>query len=188
MAALGFFRNRRVELIEGGIIEVSAVEPPHSIGVELLRDGLRAAFGLGHRVRIQQPIDAGRRTQPEPDAAVVVGQARDFGDDPRDAPLAVEVGDTTLRYDRRTQAHPDPLAGILDYRIVSLVDRRSGVHRNPEPDPTREGVSTTRLWRSCPRPGRFRRWPRRGPSSRSRICYPDRIVASSTEGKPEHSP
>ena len=139
LADLGFFRNRRVELIEGDVIEMSAVNPPHSIGVDLLGDALRAAFGPGHRVRIQQPIDVGRRTQPEPDAAVVVGQARDFVDHPRNALLVVEVSDTTLRYDRRVKAHLFAQAGILDYWIVNLIDRQLEIHRNPEPDPTRKG-------------------------------------------------
>jgi Uma2 family endonuclease len=139
LADLGFFRNRRVELIGGDIIEMSAVKPPHSIGVDLLGDALRAAFGPGHWVRIQQPIDVGRRTQPEPDAAVVFGEARDFTDHPRNALLLVKVSDTSLRFDRRVKAHLYAQAGILDYWIVNLIDRQLEVHRDPEPETSRKG-------------------------------------------------
>jgi Uma2 family endonuclease len=139
LAELGFFRNRRVELIDGDIIAMSAVNPPHSIGLDLLGDALRAAFGPGCRVRIQQPLDIGRRTQPEPDAAVVRGLARDFVDHPRNALLLVEVSDTTLRYDRHVKAHLYALAGLADFWIVNLVDRQLEVHRNPGPDPDRKG-------------------------------------------------
>jgi Uma2 family endonuclease len=139
LAELGLFRNRRVELLEGDIIETGAGKPPHSIGVDLLGDALRSAFGPGHRVRIQQPLDVGRRTQPEPDAAVVFGQARDFVDHPRNALLIVEVSDTTLRFDRRVKAHLYAQAGMQDYWIVNLADRQLEVHRNPGPEPTRKG-------------------------------------------------
>jgi Uma2 family endonuclease len=139
LADLGFFRNRRVELINGDIIAMSAVNPPHSIGLDLLGDALRAAFGPGCRIRIQQPIDIGRRTQPEPDAAVVFGQARDFVDHPRNALLVVEVSDTSLPYDRKVKAHLYAQAGISDYWIVNLVNRQLEVHRHPGPDPTRNG-------------------------------------------------
>jgi Uma2 family endonuclease len=136
---LGFFRNRRVELIHGDIIAMSPVKPPHSMGLDLLGDALRAAFGPGCRVRIQQPIDIDRRTQPEPDAAVVFGRARDFVDHPRNALLVVEVSDTSLSYDRKVKAHLYAQAGITDYWIVNLVNRQLEIHRQPGPDPARKG-------------------------------------------------
>ncbi|MBX6316351.1 MAG: Uma2 family endonuclease [Isosphaeraceae bacterium] len=139
LAELGFFRNRRVELIGGDIIEMSAVKPPHSIGIDLLGDALRAAFGPGHRVRIQQPLDMGRRTQPEPDAAVVAGEARDFIEHPTTALLVVEVSDSSLRYDRRVKSHYYAHAGIADYWIVNLIDRQLEIYRKPGPDPSRAG-------------------------------------------------
>jgi Uma2 family endonuclease len=139
LAELGFFRNRRVELIEGDIIQMSAVKPPHSISVELVDETFRIAFGPGYCYRIQQPIDLGRRTQPEPDAAILLGRPRDFTDHPTTALLVVEVSDSSLRRDRTIKAHLYAQAGLADYWIVNLFDRQLEIHRNPGPDPDRAG-------------------------------------------------
>ncbi len=98
-----------------------------------MRSGPPSGPATGFESR--QPIDLGRRTQPEPDAAVVAGQPRDFANHPRNALLIVEVSDTSLNYDRRVKAHLYAQAGFLDYWIVNLVHRQLEVHRNPQPDP-----------------------------------------------------
>jgi Uma2 family endonuclease len=142
LGELGFFRNRRVELIDGEIIERSAVKPLHSIAVELLDDLLRVVFGPGHRFRIQQPLDIGRRTQPAPDAVVLLGQPRDTPDHPRNALLVIEVSDTSLRYDRTVKTHLYAQAGIPEYWKINLVDRQLEIRRNPTRDPSRLGRFT----------------------------------------------
>jgi Uma2 family endonuclease len=139
LGELGFFLRRRVELI-GGEIMVMTINPPHAIAVELLGDALRAIFGAGFRVRMQQPLDFGRWSQPEPDAAIIAGASRDHvNTHPTSALLVVEVSQTTLRYDRRLKAHRYAWAGIADYWILNLVDRQLEIHRNPGPDPVRAG-------------------------------------------------
>ncbi len=138
LADLGFFRNRRVELIEGDIIQMAPVRPPHSIALELLDSVARIAFGAGYRYRVQQPIDIGRRTQPEPDFLVLAGDPRDATEHPSNALLLVEVSDSSLRYDRGFKAHLYAQAGILDNWIVNLVDRQVEIYRNPVPDPDRK--------------------------------------------------
>jgi Uma2 family endonuclease len=85
-------------------------------------------------------IDLGRRYQPRPDAAVLIGNTRDFAaKHPSTAVLVVEVADTSLRHDRVVKAHRYALAGIADYWIVNLIDRQVEVYRNPGPDPDRPG-------------------------------------------------
>jgi Uma2 family endonuclease len=139
LADRGFFRNRRVELIEGDIIAMHAVNPPRSISVDLSEEALRTAFGPGHRIRVQQPLDLGRKVQPEPDLAVVRGEARDFAEHPRTALLIMEVSDTSLDYDRFKKGHIYSTAGILDYWILNLQDRQLEIYREPGPDPQRQG-------------------------------------------------
>lgn len=139
LAALGLFHNRRVELVEGDIIEMSSFKPPHAISIELADNALRAAFGPGRRIRIQLPIDLGRRSQPKPDAIVLTGSPRDSGEHPKNALLILEISDTTLRYDRVVKGHLYARASVADYWILNLVDRQLEVHRQPVPDPARRG-------------------------------------------------
>jgi Uma2 family endonuclease len=136
---LGFFEDHHVELIDGAIIEMTT-NPPHDTAVDLACTALRAAFGLGYAVREEKTLDLGRRYQPRPDAAVLVGNSRDFATKhPSTAVLVVEVADSSLRHDRVVKAHRFALAGIADYWVVNLIDRQLEVHRNPVPGPDRPG-------------------------------------------------
>lgn len=138
LGELGFFRGKRVELIDGEIFEMPALKPPHVTALELTAEVLRASFGAGYCVRTQAPLDLGR-SQPEPDIVVVRGQLRDYVRHPQTALLVVEVSDSTLSYDRRRKAHDYARVGIADYWIVNLIDRQLEVHRVPGPDPARRG-------------------------------------------------
>ena len=139
LANAGFFRDRHVELINGELIEL-VVNPPHDTGVFLALIVLQRLFIHGHVVRPQLSLDLGRRYQPIPDLAVVVGEGRDYANrHPTTAVLLVEVADSSLRHDRVVKAHRYALAGIADYWIVNLVDRQLEVYRNPGPDPDRPG-------------------------------------------------
>ena len=48
--------------------------------------------------------------------------------------LLVEVGDTTLSYDRNRKASLYATVGIADYWIANLLDGRVEVHRRPVAD------------------------------------------------------
>jgi len=139
LAELGFFRDRRVELIEGEIVEMAPFNPPHAIAIELGTQVLPAVFGAGFRVRIQLPIDLGRRSQPEPDFLVLPGSPRDDRDHhPTTASLVIEVSDATLSFDRVKKAHLYAKAGIPEYWILNLIDRQLEVRRRPGRDPNRK--------------------------------------------------
>jgi len=132
---LGFFRGRRVELIEGEIIDMPPMMNPHAVAVSLALDALSAAFGVGYWVRPQLPLHLGPRTEPEPDVSVAPGKARDYQDHPTTALLALEISYTSLRFDRERKGDVYARAGIADYWIVNLVDRQLEVCRDPHLDP-----------------------------------------------------
>jgi Uma2 family endonuclease len=138
LGELGFITDRRVELIHGELWQMT-VNPPHSISTGLVNHALSVGFGPGYWLRFNEPLDFGRRNQPQPDLAVVPGGPRDYTSHPTTALLVVEICDATLRRDRTIKAHLNAWAGILDYWIVNLVDRQLEVHRNPGPDPDRRG-------------------------------------------------
>jgi len=139
LGELGFFDDHRVELIRGTIYEMT-INPGHATAMELTAAILGVIFGRGWYVRHSQPLDLGRRSQPEPDLAVVQGSIRDFSSShPRTTPLVIEISDSTLRKDRTLKAHLYAQAGLPDYWITNLADRQLEVHRDPGPDPSRRG-------------------------------------------------
>ena len=139
LARLGFFVDRRVELVGGEIMHLT-INPPHCVALGLTSHALQVAFGPGYYVRSQGVLDLDQRHQPQPDVAVVPGSPRAYASaHPTSALLVVEVSDTTVRYDRLVKAPLHARAGISDYWIVNLVDRQLEVHRRPGPDPAHEG-------------------------------------------------
>ncbi len=137
MAEAGVFQpGERVELIGGRIVAMSPQNSPHFTAIRLAEDVLRTIFGTGHEVRVQGPLDLSPSSQPEPDIAVVRGRARDYASaHPTTALLVVEISESTLSFDRGEKASLYASAGIPEYWVVNLLDRRLEVHRDPVPMP-----------------------------------------------------
>ena len=136
MAEAGLFEGKHVELIEGRIIEMSPMGSGHATSVSLVGDALRSGIGHGFFTRSQMPLDLGDLSEPEPDIAVVTGKARDYTNaHPKTAVLIVEVSESSLDYDRTEKASLCAKAGIPDYWVLNLIDRRLEVRRDPAPDP-----------------------------------------------------
>jgi Uma2 family endonuclease len=136
LAETGVLRDRRVQLIEGEIIEMAPQRNEHAVAIELSHDALRTAFPTGYRIRIQSPLALSATSEPEPDLAVVQGQPRQSTGHPQTAVLVLEVADTTLRLDRIRKAPLYAEAGVMDYWILNLVDRCLEVRRKPTRDAT----------------------------------------------------
>jgi Uma2 family endonuclease len=133
----GVVRGRRVQLIDGEIVEMAAQHNVHLAAITLSEDALRAAFGSGYWVRVQGSLDLSPLSVPDPDLAVIVGSARNYTvNNPTTALLVVEVSDTTLYYDRRPKGNLYAASGIADYWIVNIPDRQLEVYRDPVADPT----------------------------------------------------
>lgn len=134
---MGLFEGQPVMLIQGEILAMSPINPPHQGTTTIVGDVLRAAFGGGFVIREQGPFNIGNATDPQPDVAVVEGDPRQFlRAHPTRAVLVVEVSDSTLSYDRHEKASLYAKAGIKDYWIVNVNGAQLEVHRHPEPDET----------------------------------------------------
>ncbi len=133
MAELGFFEGQRVELIEGEVIRMSPVGPQHGTAIVVITDVLNRLFRPPqYTVRVQLPLAIGRKSEPEPDLAVVHGGLRDFkAQHPSTASLVIEVAESSLSYDRGTKASLYAKAGVAEYWIVDLIHRRLEVRREP---------------------------------------------------------
>lgn len=134
MARLGLFEGRRVELIEGEIIEMSPIEPKHFASSNKTQRLFTALYGSTYLVRYQGPLTLGA-SEPEPDIAVVEGDDETYADHhPTTALLVVEFSDTSLEYDRRERLSLYAKAGIPEYWIVNLQTNTLEAYREPIPD------------------------------------------------------
>lgn len=139
LADLDFFPGRRVELIEGQVIDMAAMKSPHAVAVDLVDIALKQTFDQGYYIRQQKPFVISDISEPEPDVAVVPGSIRDYvAAHPTSAALIVEVADTSLRYDRQVKGSLYAKTGIADYWILNLGDRQLEVYRDPQVDKTAE--------------------------------------------------
>jgi Uma2 family endonuclease len=130
LVALGSFEDERIELLRGMLVGMSPQGAEHADVVH--RIAALLARGLGDRavVRTHSPLALGDDSEPEPDVAVVPpgDYAREH---PGTALLVVEVSDTSLRKDREIKAPLYASAGVPEYWVVNLVDRRVEVFRAP---------------------------------------------------------
>lgn len=135
MAQFGLFTGKRVELIEGQVIEMSPMGSLHATAIALAARTVEPAFGEGYFSRWQMPFAISDISEPEPDVAIIRGAIRDYVDDhPTTAELIIEVADTSLTYDRETKGSLYAKAGIEDYWIINLAAQQVEVYRRPIAD------------------------------------------------------
>lgn len=136
VADTGIFANRRVELIDGTIVDMSPHKARHAGVISLAQRALIRALGEDANIRIQLPLTISKDNEPEPDVAWVAASIQDcLSDHPATARLVVEIADTSLAFDRGHKAHLYALAGVEDYWVVNLNDNNVDVFRSPTPDP-----------------------------------------------------
>lgn len=133
MGDFGWFDQRRVELIDGEIIEMAPIGSEHAVAVVLAQKAVEQVFTGGYHVRSQAPLAFAESSEPEPDVAVVRGAIRDYSAaHPTQATLIIEVSDATLNFDRTTKARLYARAGIAEYWIVNLRARQLETFRAPQ--------------------------------------------------------
>lgn len=133
LVELGAFRDERVELIYGRLVEMSAHGRLHSYTLMQLGEMLPRAVGLRARVRTQLPFTAIDESLPEPDVAIVEpGEYLDSH--PSRAHLLIEVADSSPAYDRLTKGPLYAASGVPEYWIVNLVDMLIEVYTDPSDD------------------------------------------------------
>jgi Uma2 family endonuclease len=137
MIDLGWFQDKRVELIGGEILEMASQFDLHLASITATADSLRHVFGSGYWVRVQGNLDLSPHGIPEPDLAVTLGSYRGAGKTiAKSALLVVEVSDSSLAYDRSAKSSLYAAGSIGDYWIVNLVQRQLEVYRDPVADST----------------------------------------------------
>lgn len=120
-----FLPEDRVELIEGVIVRMSPIGVAHRFAVDQLNDILPTIVKPNWYVSVQNPVSM-KRSEPQPDIAVVRGTTRDYVNrhpGAADVGLLIEVADSTLDYDRRAKGFTYSRYNVPLYWIVNLVDK-----------------------------------------------------------------
>ena len=145
MVAQGMFGpEAKVELIEGIVYDMTAQGSLHTTGVTLILQALSRVFSGNPHLRVQMPLALGSASEPEPDVAVVSGEARDYTrSHPTTAVLVVEVADKSLGHDRQRKLPLYARSGIPEAWVLNLRERTLEVYREPSDGLYRSRISLT---------------------------------------------
>jgi Uma2 family endonuclease len=122
-----------LELLEGYLVHKMSRNPPHDATLQLLQDALPRALPAAWCLRIQSAITLAD-SEPEPDGAVVRGNARTYSAHHPTRPdigIIIEAAESTLAADRIDKSRIYARAGIISYWIINLKDRQIEVYTAP---------------------------------------------------------
>jgi Uma2 family endonuclease len=126
--------NDQVELLQGWIVPKMPRNPPHDVGVEVVRNVVQRTVPPGWSIRSQSAITTAD-SEPEPDVAVVRGEPRTYRlrhPGPADIGMLIEVSEATLGRDRGEKGSIYAHAGVPYYWIVNLVNHTIEVYTDPD--------------------------------------------------------
>lgn len=113
--------GERTELIEGIIIDMEPISPSNADLIDVLTQAFAEQAGERFRVRVEQPIDLGPESQPQPSLVLCrPGRYRARHPAPADIFLIVEVADTTLDFDLADKRALYAGAGVAEYWVIDV--------------------------------------------------------------------
>lgn len=136
-----------IELLDGLLVPKDrgkglTIKPFHRLVVSRLMRLAPRFEALGCHLQLQSPITIEPSHEPEPDGSVVRGSIEDYVDrhpGPADVTCLIEVSESSLERDRTTKQRIYAAAGIAQYVILNLADRRVEVYDEPLPSTGRYG-------------------------------------------------
>jgi len=135
MAETGILNpDERVELLAGQIVKMAAKGTAHSAATTRTEKLLESRLENQALVRVQDPVQLDDYSEPEPDIAVVRVDPLFYEDHhptPSEVYLIIEVADTTLSRDIEFKARIYARAGITDYWVLDVNNRRLHIFREP---------------------------------------------------------
>ena len=136
LEAAGLLDQEHLELVEGELINKMGKKRPHVNGATLVMGWLTQVFGMEF-VNLEASIDVAPEdhptNEPQPDLIVLKRPSWEYTSNPgpSDLRLVVEVSDSSLDFDMTTKAGLYARAGISEYWILDVSNRRLIVHRAP---------------------------------------------------------
>lgn len=135
VAATTAFDGRRIELIEGEIVDMPADGVLHRRWTAGLTVWLARALDLDRYTHIfNTTLELSDYSAPSPDLQIYSADRREEEVRGDDILLAIEQADTSLKKDLRLKADLYARHGVRDYWVIDLNARRMHVHRAPSPD------------------------------------------------------
>ena len=129
-----FSVDTRLELIEGGIVEMACIGSRHAGAVKILNRLFGRLVGDKAIVSVQDPLILGDRSVPQPDLVLLKPRADSYASahpTPADVLLVIEVADTTLAFDLGTKIPLYARHGVSESWVVDLGERVIRVFRDP---------------------------------------------------------
>ena len=128
-----FAEDDRLELINGEIVEMTPIGKKHVVCVRRLTTFFARNLPQDVFLDVQNPLYLTEGREFYPDLMLLRKTANTDEDiaEPNDVLLAVEVSDTTLRFDRAAKLPSYAEAGVPEVWIVDLKGERVLVHRKP---------------------------------------------------------
>lgn len=135
MVQAGILGKRdRVELLEGILVAKVGRDRPHIVSGNKALRTLQETIPPGWHVAKEDPLTVSDLSKPEPDIAVVRGQAEDYKDrdvTARDVALVVEIAESALRADQNEMKPMYAASAIPVYWIINLVDDQVEAYSDP---------------------------------------------------------
>lgn len=124
----------RVQLIEGEILEMAPIGPRHGSVTGQLAKWFYRALGDAATVRLDNPVNLGEYSQPQPDLILLQPRVEDYvasHPGPEDVILLVEVSDSTLEFDRGRKRELYARFAIREYWVIDVNSRSVGAYSEP---------------------------------------------------------
>lgn len=135
MIASGVFApDSRIYLWKGQLVEPMTKGSHHEHVVAMLTALIVRLLPDGWHVRPGSPVQVGKYSEPEPDFLVLRGSSRDYlsrRPTTRDTGLAIEVSDSSLRFDAGEKLRAYASESLAAYWVVNLPNRRIDVYTRP---------------------------------------------------------
>lgn len=137
----------RTELLDGEVVEMAPIAPPHNSSVMRFNAQFSRRFGDRSIVSVQAPMILSRFSMPEPDLLLLRTRSDFYSlthPTPDDVLLAVEVADTSLASDRGRKLPLYASAGVAEVWIVDVNARTIEAHWEPSPNGYRQTRTAAR--------------------------------------------
>ncbi len=136
----------RVELIAGQIVAMSPIGSRHAACVKRLNLLMGKMVGDSMLIGVQDPIQLGAYSSPEPDLVLLRPRADFYADAhpaASDVLLAIEVADTSIDYDREVKLPLYAQAGLAEVWLIDLQKSRIEVYARPQGGAYQQRVEVT---------------------------------------------
>ncbi len=135
----------RIELLNGELIIMHAIGYRHAQAVTNLTFEFGDQARRRYMISPQNPVELDEYSAPQPDITLVPLSRRKSKrhPSPEEVFLIIEVGDSSVRYDREDKQRAYAATGIREFWLLNLEDDILEIYRQPEGAAYREKIIIT---------------------------------------------